>query len=239
MLQKPDLPDQAKGVTWVGPEDKYCEASGLVHCVYVPQQASLATPVPVVVMVHGWAGNEGSMWIFRRLIPSGVAIITPRAPINLDDQSAVWFRYADTAHHPAIDSVKTAVATLADFLQELPYLYPIDPERLVLMGFSQGAMVCNALLLNHPQQVIGMASLAGSVPVGADGDEGPAMPDFPVFIAHGQRDKAIPIEEGRKTRTIYTQRGAHVTYGEYNVSHKMNMSGMQDLKAWLETVFRI
>ena len=98
MTDKPDLPKNVGSVDWAGPECHEAEAAGLVHCVRLPQEASTAHPVPVLVMLHGWGGDEASMWLFKQVIPPGVAAITPRAPLHLDDGGYAWF-YRDNPLH--------------------------------------------------------------------------------------------------------------------------------------------
>jgi phospholipase/carboxylesterase len=105
---------------------------------------------------------------------------------------------------------------------------------MVLMGFSQGAMMANALALTQPRRLKGVASLAGAVPqVPELIDCFVSLAGLPVFIAHGVRDETIPLSAAQQARDIYTQRGAEVTYREYPAAHKMSSQGMKELKAWL------
>ena len=57
---------------------------------------------------------------------------------------------------------------------------------------------------------------------------------LPVFIAHGIRDETVPLSAGRKAHDLYQELGASVTYGEYDVGHKMHTDGIKDLKGWVK-----
>jgi len=209
----------------------------LVHCVQIPPEASPARPAPVVVMVHGWKGDETVMWIFKQTIPPGVAIITPRAPLAVKDGGYGWFQRAASELEPEPDSLWAGRDHLHRFLAHLPQRYPVDPARMVLMGFSQGAAISNTLVLTQPGLVIGVASLAGFVPdLAAEAARDGSLDGFPVFIAHGIRDDTVPLAAARQAREVYTRLGAQVTYGEYPTNHKLNTQGMKDLKGWLTNI---
>ncbi len=222
-MYKPKLPQNAGPVKWIGPENLLYNISGLTHCVRLPPKASLRRPAPAVVMLHGWSGDECAMWLFKQTVPADTAIITPRAPYSLETGGFIWFESEATW--------RKSMVLMQAFLTALPDAYPLDPHRLILMGFSQGAAMVNSLVLNGTTSVAGAVSLAGFVP---DFDFTSAdISGLPAFIAHGNRDKVIPVEKGRRTRDVYTQAGANVTYGEYSAGHKIHTQGIKDLKQWL------
>jgi phospholipase/carboxylesterase len=176
------------------------------------------------------------MWIFKQTLPAGVAAITLRAPLELAGGGFVWFK--GTNLRPGPDALDSALNKLEHFLTALPRVYPVDPTRMILMGFSQGAFMGNAFVLTHPYDAIGVVSLAGAMPQLPEIEyHANLLAGMPVFIAHGIRDEAIPVSAARQTRDTYSELGADVTYGEYPVAHKMNPQAMTDLKVWLARLF--
>ncbi len=235
-MYQPKLPANVELLEWVGPTDLRYVESGLIHCTRVPNEATQTQPAPTVVMLHGWSGDEGSMWIFKRVLPKHVAIFAPRAPIVLANDGFVWFE--EMKLQPTPVSMKIALEKLERFLASLPRLYPIDPTRLVLIGFSQGAFISNAFTMTHPYDVMGVVSLAGAMPKMPQVEYHPRLlAGLPVFIAHGIRDNAIPLSAAQQARDTYTELGADVAYGEYPVAHKMNPQAIKDLKIWLAKLF--
>jgi phospholipase/carboxylesterase len=235
----PELPCKVDPLTWIGPDDRLVTETGLIHCTHIPSAATTAQPAPMVVMLHGWAGNEASMWTFKQTVPEGVAIITPRAPVDLHNDGFAWFTYQEQRFKPCPDSFTAGLEKLERFLDCLPRFYPVDPTWRVIMGFSQGAMMGNAFLYNHPGEAIGIASLAGSMPL-AEHIHNPQrnlLAGLPAFVAHGTRDQVVPVEAARETREVYTALGADVTYGEYPAAHKMHVQAIKDLKIWLKRLF--
>ena len=234
MSTKPNLPQNAGPVDWAGPDSYFYGISGLIHCVRVPAAAGGANLAPAVVMVHGWGGDESVMWIFKSVVPAHAAIITPRAPVDLAEGGHIWFE-REGVGDPVGESQRQAIRKFEHFLSSLPDLYPIDPARILLIGFSQGGAMCNTLALTDPERVIGVASLASFIPkLPAEVKPVTDLKGLPVFIAHGTDDDVIPVDEARKTRERYEGLGAEVTYGEYPVRHKMHSRGIEALGDWVK-----
>lgn len=237
-MSQPKLPCNVEPLRWAGPDDPLAGETGLVHCANIPPEATAANPAPLVVMIHGWAGDEASMWIFKQAVPQSAAIITPRAPITVDGGFA-WFTHNGSRKQPDRATLEISLQQMEHFIESLPRHYPVDPTRLILMGFSQGAMMSNAFVYAHPDQVVGVASIAGAFPPVVDDElRSNWLAGLPVFIAHGKKDEVIPVDAAREAHEIYEALGADVTYGEYPTGHKMHSDGMKTLKQWLAMFFK-
>lgn len=238
-MTEPILPKNVDAVEWVGPQDYSYAISGLIHCFRLPEAADDDRPVPAVVMVHGWGGDESVMWIFKQVLPEGVAIFTPRAPLELKEGGYSWFEHDEKTQVADLDSLEQGIDRLEQFVKSLAKLYPVQAERTLLMGFSQGAGVSNGLIRKNPQGIVGIASLSSLMP--SLPDDMPQVEDLaglPVFIAHGTEDETIPVSQGRHMRDVYTELGADVTYQEYKVGHKMTSQGLKDLTTWVAAVLQ-
>lgn len=190
-----------------------------------------ATRPPAIVMVHGWLGDETVMWVFEHALPRQAALFSPRGPF-IADGGFGWYSESQDQ-----ESFTQGVSALREFITRLTDTHSIDPTRIVLMGFSQGAAISSALTLTAPEQVTGLAMLAGFLPTLARPMLEPGkLAGKPVFIAHGAEDETVPIERARRAREALLRAGADVTYGEYAVGHKMSSQGLRDLKQWLAKV---
>jgi phospholipase/carboxylesterase len=191
-----------------------------------------ATNAPAILMVHGWLGNENVMWAFESYLPKAAAIFSPRGFYSAEGGYGWWLHDDDAA------TFDTGLAALREFVIGVREVYPVDPARIVLMGFSQGAAACAALLLKEPELARGAALLAGFVPRAAHAWATPGrLAGKRIFIAHGTEDETVPIEKARTARDVLIGAGADVTYGEYPVAHKMNPQALRALRQWLiETI---
>ena len=123
---------------------------------------------------------------------------------------------------------------LLRFLRALPRLYNADPDRLYLIGFSQGAAVSFATALRHPTVVRGIAAMVGFVPRVAPEAVAGRLSQLPVFMAAGERDATVPAEESRRAAAVLRAAGADLEYREYPTEHKMTAAALDDLQAWLQ-----
>jgi len=180
-------------------------------------------------MVHGWQGDEKVMSVFERTLPAGVAIVSPRAPLDMRNDGFGWYEPIDDE-----TSQLAGLAALREFVAGVPAEYPIDPHRVISMGFSQGAAMCNTLLLSDPPMVAAVASLAGFLPEVARRWVQPGrLAGKSVFIAHGTTDTTVPTARALAARDALQSAGATVEYHDYPIAHKLNAQGMRDLKDWL------
>ena len=201
----------------------------LVHRARVPE-ARGGQRLPAVVMVHGWQGNEKVMGIFERAVPKGTIVVSPRAPVEVAAESHGWFQVEGGE-----PSFLAGLEALQSFVRQLPQAYPVDPLRVLLMGFSQGASMCYALLSKEPELMMGVAGLAGFLPGPARQWLAPGrLAGKQVFIAHGTADEKVPVGQARAARDDLVRAGATVAYHEYeDVGHKLNAQGVRDLTQWL------
>jgi phospholipase/carboxylesterase len=201
----------------------------LVHRARVPETLA-GQRRPAVVMVHGWQGNEKVMGVFERAVPPSAVIISPRALLEVAPDSYGWFRTEEGE-----PSFQAGLAALQSLVVQLPQAYPVDPRRVLLMGFSQGAGMSCALLLKAPELVLAVAALAGFLPAPARQWVAPGrLAGKHVLIAHGTADETLPVQQGRTARDELVRAGAEVDYREYDgVGHKLSAQGVRDLTQWL------
>jgi polyhydroxybutyrate depolymerase len=85
----------------------------------------------------------------------------------------------------ARDQKADDVGYLAALISRLKADYPVDPRRVFLAGFSNGAMLASRFALERPGVAAAIASVAGYLPCDA-----PAPPEpLPVLIIHGNHDR--------------------------------------------------
>ncbi len=207
----------------------------------------------LIVMLHGLSGDENVMWIFEHALPQSAAVIAPRAPYASELGGTSWTRAAVRDQLDQVD-FQDAIAHLARFMPEVTAVYQVDPRRVIVMGFSQGAALSYAFSLEHPAMLCGVIALAGFLPphnrpshrTGAA--RSAVQMSTPLrsaqnaflryLIVHGTHDEAVPIERAREARLVLESRGASVEYHEHRVGHKVSAQGMQEIKHWIDKTWR-
>jgi phospholipase/carboxylesterase len=190
-------------------------------------------PHPVIVLLHGWTGNESSMWIFASRLPQGALLIAPRGLYEISTGGYGWHA-TKTKAWPWVDDFSPAVNALLQILS--PAHFPTgDFSQIRLVGFSQGAALAYTFALLHPVCVAALAGLSGFLPEGASAlVENRPLQDKSIFIAHGSRDELVPVERARQSAELLQKAGAYVSYCEEDVGHRLSASCFRSL----ETFFR-
>jgi phospholipase/carboxylesterase len=180
-------------------------------------------PHSLILMLHGWTGDEQSMWVFASHLPKDAILVSPRglypAAIGgygwIEGTEEEWPQVTVTDFRMAIDCLLALVSS---------YHYPsADPGVFSLIGFSQGAALSYAMALLAPARVHAVAGLAGFIPQGAETyiDSKP-LSGKPVFVVHGTKDEVVPVSFARKSVSLLKKAGAQVSYCEAEVGHKLS-----------------
>jgi phospholipase/carboxylesterase len=194
-----------------------------------------ATP-RLLLLIHGWTGDENSMWIFTRGLPADYWMIAPRAPHSADSGGFSWrLPQPATFGRPSLEMLKPAAEGLIRLVDEYSAAVKVDAGQFDLMGFSQGAAMVNTIGLLHPGRVNKMGVLAGFVPSGLDGIiEQRPLAGKEVFVAHGTQDEMVPVDRARASIDLLEKAGALVTYCEDEVGHKLSANCLRALEDFLK-----
>jgi len=175
----------------------------------VTAAGELARAAAVLVLLHGRGHEPASMHeLAERLDLAGVACVAPAAPANS------WypgrFMQPRAVSEPALShSLEVVAATLDDLTAA-----GVDPARIVLGGFSQGACVVCDALARRPRRLGALAVLCGGL-IGADDAEvaRPAagtLAGLPVLLTGTEEDAWVPVERVRWTAQLLAAGGASI-----------------------------
>jgi phospholipase/carboxylesterase len=192
-------------------------------------------PEGALVLFHGRGADERDLHPLldvldpeRRLLG-----VTPRGPLALPPGGAHWY-VVPRVGYPDHDTFHASYERASGWLDALARETGIPPERTVLGGFSQGAVMTHALGLGpgRPRHA-GLVALSGFVPV-VDGWEPDLERDLPpVAIGHGTYDPIIEVGFGRKARDLLEAAGAEVTYRESPMQHQIDPRFAAELVPWI------
>ncbi|MFC7156457.1 alpha/beta hydrolase [Halomarina halobia] len=186
--------------------------------------ASAGTPLDAadaaVVLVHGrGATAESILEMAAEFHARGVAYLAPQAAGNS------WYPYSFLApmerNEPGLSSglraVGEGVETAADA--------GVPPERVVLVGFSQGACLASEFVARNARRYGGLAVLSGGL-IGSGGtprDYDGSLDGTPVFLGCSDDDPHIPLERVTETTRVLENLNGDVTERIYpGMGHGVN-----------------
>jgi phospholipase/carboxylesterase len=183
----------------------------------------------VVVMLHGWTGDEKVMWIFAPRLPKRALIIAPRGLYKISAGGYGWHNH-ELGMWPTVEALIPPAEALFHLLT--PDNFPnAQLDAIHLIGFSQGAALSLAFGLLYPNKVASMAVLSGFMPEQAQSYiHSRPFEGKPIFVAHGTKDELVPVEKARTAVTTLQHAGADVVYCEDEVGHKLSLSCFSSLE---------
>lgn len=193
---------------------------------------------PLLLLLHGYGSNEEDLFSFAAQLPDEYYIISARAPYPLPPYGNAWYAINfDADMNKFSDEVQALQSRdlIAKFIDEITGSYPIDKEKVTLIGFSQGAILSYAVALTYPEKVDRVLALSGylNTDIIDKGFESKEISKLRFFISHGMADQVIPVEWARKAPEFLKQLGLDAEYHEYPVGHGVAPQNFYDLLAWL------
>jgi len=195
------------------------------------------TPARLLLMLHGWTGDENSMWVFARNFPTDYWILAPRAPHPAAQGGYSWRApRADSSGRPSLEDLRESAGALIRLVDAYAAKSQVDASRFDVMGFSQGAALSNALACLHPHRVRRAGILAGFMPSGMEEIIAKKpLAGKQMFVAHGTQDNLVPIDRARASMALLEQAGARLTYCESEVGHKVSADCLRGLETFFAT----
>lgn len=182
-----------------------------------------------MILIHGrGAGAQGMTPLLNHFDAEGFAYLIPNAESNTwyDNRFIAPRDSNEPKLSSAIDTIKGLIADIEDA--------GIPSEKIMLLGFSQGACLSVEVAARNPKRYGGIVALSGGL-IGADGElvgyEG-SLEETPVFLGCSDVDFHIPVERVHETRNIMQELGATVDERIYpNMGHVINTDEMDAVKA--------
>lgn len=186
-----------------------------------------------MVMLHGRGASAQDILTLAREFGNvkQVAFLAPQAA------NATWYpyRFLDPLERnepylsSALLTVERVVRKMAD--ANIPH------ERIMLLGFSQGACLALEYAARRAQKYGGIAGLSGGL-IGPDGtprNYAGAFYQTPVFLGCSDADFHIPQERVVETAEIFNMMGAVVTMRLYpNMDHTVNLDEIEFVRGMVE-----
>jgi len=194
-------------------------------------------PARVMLMLHGWTGDETSMWFLARNFKDTYWLLAPRAPYPAPQEGFSWRPSSPgSSHPPTYEQMRPSAAMLLDLIDRWGIANAVDVNQFDIMGFSQGAAMAVTFAVTYPQRIRKMGVLAGFAPK----DMEPLTASRPLkgktaFLAHGASDELVPIETAHATLALLERAGAEVIFCEAEAGHKVSAECLRALEAFFSS----
>lgn len=198
------------GATVIGP---HLERSGIL---YLPDSYSSDTPAPLVVALHGGGGRaDGWSRLYEACEEHGIILVAP------ESRGRTWDRMRGD-FGPDVGFIDSALRYVFDRCV-------VDPTRLALAGFSDGASY--ALSLGPSNGDLFTHLMAWSPGFSAPDDPIVGLPH--VLVTHGTEDRVLPVGLSRGGIVpLFEMDGYSIEYVEFDGGHEMTPEVIAQSMEW-------
>lgn len=209
----------------------------LFHLIREPKTAH--KKAPLLIMLHGYGSNEEDLFSFAEELPEELFIISVRAPYPMPPYGNAWYAiHFDNTNGKFSDDEQAIESRekITNFIDEAVVSYPVDPEKVTLVGFSQGTILSFAVALSYPEKVKNVIGLSGYINqrILKEGYKKNDFSNLSIYNSHGTLDQVIPVEWARKNKAILDSLKIENVYSEFPVGHGMAPQNFMELKKWLQ-----
>ncbi len=209
-----------------GPEEDAALAPGLGRLglqagrdalVHIPRGLSSRQPAPLLVSLHG-AGSSAAAAVpaplLERADAVGAVVLAP------DSRGRTW--------DVLLGGYGPDVAFIDAALKGVFAAVSIDPERVVISGFSDGASYALSLGLSNGDLFTHVVAFSPGF-MAPDTQRG----EPPVFISHGTADPVLQIDHcSRALVPLLEQAGYEVAYVEFAGGHEVPPEVLERAFSW-------
>lgn len=182
-----------------------------------PHVFTQGTSSRTILALHGTGGDEHNIVGLAQALDPEASILSPRGMHLEGGMNRFFERYADGTFNEA--SIETAVDDLAEFMDVASREYAIDASNVFATGFSNGANTASALIIRHPELLVGGAFFGSTIPFAhVDPVD---LTGKRIWLANGDFDSYAPTDVSQRWVEQLRQFGAEATWLRHPGGHQI------------------
>jgi predicted esterase len=187
-----------------------------------------------LLLLHGTGGNERDLLPLGRELDPDASLLSPRGKILENGMPRFFRRLAEGVFD--LEDLKTRTNELADFVAAAVRHYKLAANRVIGVGYSNGANIAASILLLRPEILHAAILFRAMVPLVPD--QLPDLSSVRVWIGAGDQDPIIPASETKQLAELLRHAGADVTIRFAKAGHGLTDPDVEAGKHWLEELKR-
>lgn len=188
----------------------------------------------VLLLLHGTGGTENDLIPLGRDINKSAAILSPRGKILENGAPRFFKRLAEGVFD--LDDLKFRTGELSDFMEKASDLYKFNLERVVAIGYSNGANMAASLLLLRPKVVSTAILFRPMVPLVPE--ILPKLSSKNIFVSGGLYDPIVPKVETERLVDLLKKCGANIFVRWENSGHELRSQEITVTRNWLSNLLQ-
>lgn len=182
-----------------------------------------------LLLLHGTGGDERDLLPLGRELSPEASLLSPLGKV-LEGTAPRFFRRVSEGVFD-VDDLIFRTNELADWLLDQQREREIDPERMLAIGYSNGATIVSSLIMLRPDVLRGGVALRPSLPY-----EPASMPDLhgkDVLYLPGEFDTVVPSSQADRLVELMLKAGARAESKLLRASHGLTQEDVAFAREWV------
>ena len=196
--------------------------AGTTRRPHVWKPAPTPAEARTLLLLHGTGADEHDLLSLGKALDPTANLLSPRGLVVAEGMNRFFLRYPDGSFDEA--GIITNAHQLAEFVAAAAFEYEFDESKVTAVGFSNGANAAGALLLLHPETLVGVAAFGTTKSFVNPPKQLPNLTGKRVFIANGATDEYSPSDKTDAMVREFRSYGARVELmvhsGGHSISHE-------------------
>lgn len=188
---------------------------------------------PVLLLLHGTGGNERDLIPLANMIAPHVSVLGVRGNVLENGMPRFFKRLAEGVFDEEDLVFRTKELQL--FLDEMATKYSFERNKIVAIGYSNGANIAASLLYHFKDTLRGAILFHAMVPL--RGIDVPDLSNTPIFIGAGKYDPLIPQAETKELIEVLRKANSSVQEIWTEGGHELRREEIEEAKAWFDQNF--
>ena len=185
-----------------------------------------------LLLLHGTGGNERDLIPLGRELDPTAALLSPRGKVLENGMPRFFRRLAEGVFD--LEDLKNRTNELADFVAAAAQHYGFAADKVVAVGYSNGANIAASMLLLRPEILSAAILFRAMVPLVPETQ--PNLSSVRVWIGAGTDDPIIPTSETKRLAELLRKAGADVTIRHFPAGHELTPADVEAAREWLMTL---
>ena len=198
---------------------------------FIPPHSNVNETKLTLLLLHGTGGTEDDLIPVGKELAPYASILSVRGKV-LENGMPRFFRRLKEGVFD-LEDLKIRTDELAEFIVNSSSVYKIDLERIIAVGYSNGANIGASLLLRRPEVLSGAILFRAMVPFIPK-----VMPDLSeksIILLEGLYDPIVSRAEAESLLEIFTKAHSGVTLRWQDSGHNLTQEDFVAAKKWLQS----
>lgn len=182
-----------------------------------------------LLLLHGTGGNEMSLASLGQAIDRTAGQLSPRGKISEGGAPRFFRRLGEGVYD--MEDVARRSEELAAWIEAARAEYGIAADKLVAVGYSNGANIAAAVMLRHPGVITRAVLVRAMMPVE---DLSPDLSGTKILLLAGQYDPLVPAGESERLAQAFERFGADVTLETFPTDHSIVNEDLVTARTWIQ-----